>query len=565
MKGRKTWTHPIGSVCHMRARKAMLSRGVTKADLWGFAHLLLIIFIATNCREIMANILKYGVLVRWFPIRTILKENSVFILGVISMYIIAFYSYRIEIRRGKRFIAAHNDQTIYSTSRNASPRMAPTLSEDDSEQKTSSSSPKILRNGDVLVANDKDIELVHETTAKRRLKDSIKTDSKIGSPTMVKSRSAREYSVSSIFELFEVHAEYLHLLRVTMLVIAMLVLPYLVVSYSSMDPLSGLGLLLLSVTWTLKLSSLHHVLHDVRMIKFGNESIEKICEYEAEVKEFEKYPENLSYRSFHTFLWMPTLCYQLSFPRRERIKWTKVLTVCCQLFLSCVIMKILVEQYMSVIVQNAFALVPSQQYSLIRLVGHFTERLLKLSLPTLYTWLLMFLSFFHYWMILLAELTRFEDAHFYDDWWNATGFREYWAKWNVPVHNFCARHVYKPLISRGVSRFLAGQIVFALSALAHEYLVVAPLRLRWTGLVFFAFLVQSPLAFFTDAYVSTQHPTVGNVIFWIIFCFTGQPLAVMIFYYLWNVKHNAFEIFHSKLLAGEAVFQTAPTLISPSF
>lgn len=41
-----------------------------------------------------------------------------------------------------------------------------------------------------------------------------------------------------------------------------------------------------------------------------------------------------------------------------------------------------------------------------RFVLHLLERLLKLSLPVLYTWLLMFLSFFHYWMRLLAEITR---------------------------------------------------------------------------------------------------------------------------------------------------------------
>lgn len=56
----RTWTHPTGLICHTQARSALLSKGVTRADLWGFAHLLVIIFVATNCREIMANILKYG-------------------------------------------------------------------------------------------------------------------------------------------------------------------------------------------------------------------------------------------------------------------------------------------------------------------------------------------------------------------------------------------------------------------------------------------------------------------------------------------------------------------------
>lgn len=182
---------------------------------------------------------------------------------------------------------------------------------------------------------------------------------------------------------------------------------------------------------------------------------------------------------------------------------------------------------MGVIVQNIFDTRGQPRKSLWRLAVHLFERMLKLSLPTLYTWLLMFLSFFHYWMILLAEITRFEDAYFYDDWWNAIGFGEYWRKWNLvfipaihqthplmqPVHNFCSRHIYKPLVSRGttckrthhcipltgVSKFWAGQIVFCLSALAHEYLVVTPLKLGFTGLVFLAFALQTPLALVTDA------------------------------------------------------------------
>ena len=44
------------------------------------------------------------------------------------------------------------------------------------------------------------------------------------------------------------------------------------------------------------------------------------------------------------------------------------------------------------------------------------EHLLKISIPNTYVWLLGFYWFFHLWMNLLAELTRFGDRLFYRDW-----------------------------------------------------------------------------------------------------------------------------------------------------
>ncbi|EEQ97453.1 sterol o-acyltransferase, putative, partial [Perkinsus marinus ATCC 50983] len=74
-----------------------------------------------------------------------------------------------------------------------------------------------------------------------------------------------------------------------------------------------------------------------------------------------------------------------------------------------------------------------------------SERILKLAVPNLYLWLLMFFTLFHTWMNILAELTRFGDREFYLDWWNSVNIREYWQKWNLPVHYFILRHMYIPM------------------------------------------------------------------------------------------------------------------------
>lgn len=57
------------------------------------------------------------------------------------------------------------------------------------------------------------------------------------------------------------------------------------------------------------------------------------------------------------------------------------------------------------------------------------------------------------------------------DWWNCKNLDEYWRLWNLPVHFWFIRHVYNPLLKRGVSKSNAMLLVFFISAVAHEYLV----------------------------------------------------------------------------------------------
>ena len=51
---------------------------------------------------------------------------------------------------------------------------------------------------------------------------------------------------------------------------------------------------------------------------------------------------------------------------------------------------------------------------------------MKLSVPMLGFWLLMFYALFHLWLNILAEVCCFGDRRFYLDWWNATRLEDYW-------------------------------------------------------------------------------------------------------------------------------------------
>lgn len=71
------------------------------------------------------------------------------------------------------------------------------------------------------------------------------------------------------------------------------------------------------------------------------------------------------------------------------------------------VMLIITEQYLQPTIANS--LVPLRQLNW----PHMIERILKLSLPTLYGWIIMFYCLFHLWLNILAELTFFGDREFY--------------------------------------------------------------------------------------------------------------------------------------------------------
>lgn len=132
------------------------------------------------------------------------------------------------------------------------------------------------------------------------------------------------------------------------------------------------------------------------------------------------YPQNITFSNLSYFLVAPTLCYQLNYPRLPAIRWGKVGFIIFRLIFVAAILIFAVEQYITPTLESALA--PMEQKDIFMII----ERLLKLSIPNTYVWLLGFYLFFHLWLNLLAELTRFGDRQFYKEWWNARTIDEYW-------------------------------------------------------------------------------------------------------------------------------------------
>ena len=131
----------------------------------------------------------------------------------------------------------------------------------------------------------------------------------------------------------------------------------------------------------------------------------------------------------------------------------------------------------------------------------------------------------------------------------------FWQNWNIPVHHFCLRHIYKPLLSQGVTKVQASLIVFFISAFFHEYLVSIPLRMfrLWSffGMILqvswrfkkeikvnFIFLyllrfLKIPFGAFVKRFL---HGNYGNMAVWISLII-GQPIAIMMYIHDYYINY----------------------------
>lgn len=120
-----------------------------------------------------------------------------------------------------------------------------------------------------------------------------------------------------------------------------------------------------------------------------------------------QYPENITLANLGYFLLLPTLCYQTSYPTNTRFRGRWFARRLVELLVYVGLMLFITDQYIVPTIHNSLA--PLHESNLVMCA----ERLLKLALPTLYWWLVMFYLLFHVWLNVLAEMTGFADREFY--------------------------------------------------------------------------------------------------------------------------------------------------------
>jgi sterol O-acyltransferase len=226
------------------------------------------------------------------------------------------------------------------------------------------------------------------------------------------------------------------------------------------------------------------------------------------------YPHNLTLANFLDWTCLPTLVYELSYPRSPSINWWYVAEKSTATLGVIFIMIIISQAYIYPVVITAVA----QKESGLPLEhrwAHFPWLVSDILFPLLLEQLLAWYVIWECVLNVLAELTRFADRSFYGAWWNSVSWDQYARDWNRPVHHFLLRHVYHSSISAfRLSRWSATFVTFLLSAVVHELLMFCLFK-KVRGYLFAMQLAQIPLAALSRTRVLKGRDMLGNVVFWI--------------------------------------------------
>ncbi|KAF1919103.1 MBOAT, membrane-bound O-acyltransferase family-domain-containing protein [Ampelomyces quisqualis] len=263
-------------------------------------------------------------------------------------------------------------------------------------------------------------------------------------------------------------------------------------------------------------------LHDIPQSPGAKEPADANAEYLRHLREdlaFElasplgqvSFPDNLNIYNYIDFLFCPTLCYELEYPRTSHIRWMEVFYKTLAVF-GCIFLMVITSEEFILPVLDASAARLHHSNNALDFALIVAETVGRLLFPFMITFLLVFLVIFEYVLGAFAELTRFADRQFYADWWNSCDWLEFSREWNKPVHHFFRRHVYSASKNH-MSRPVATTITFLISALAHE-LVMGCITRKFRGYGFFAMMLQMPIVMVQRSKWVKGRTLLNNVLFW---------------------------------------------------
>lgn len=221
-----------------------------------------------------------------------------------------------------------------------------------------------------------------------------------------------------------------------------------------------------------------------------------------------------SFSHFVYFLFAPTLLYRDEYPRTQRIRWGVVvfhlLEVTAIVFYNSFLWERFILPYWS-----DYGKEPKVE------AGTVVRGMFACVLPGVISFLCGFYCILHAWHNAFAEMLKFGDRLFYEDWWTTSRFSRYYRAWNLVVHSWLRDYIHHPLApytGRAVSTF----IVFLVSATAHELILALSfgffypvLMIEFGGLG----LLMLPLT----ATSGSRFPSVFNLLMWLSF-FIGNGL-----------------------------------------
>ncbi|TWU71667.1 acyl-CoA/sterol acyltransferase [Metarhizium rileyi] len=239
------------------------------------------------------------------------------------------------------------------------------------------------------------------------------------------------------------------------------------------------------------------------------------------------YPNNLTFLRHYEWISLPTLVYELEYPRSEEISWRYVAEKLVAMVGVLFVMN-QVAQYSIYPVVMKTVQMKERGIPLAARFQEFPLLLLDLIFPFMMEYLLVWYLIWETILNVLAELTYFADRSFYDAWWNSVSWDQFARDWNRPVHVFLLRHVYHSSISSmKVDKHTATLITFFMSACIHE-LVMWCLFNKLRGYLLVLQMCQLPLVRLSRTKWLRGQKTLGNLIFW-LGIFTGPSLLCSLY------------------------------------
>ncbi|KAI7875901.1 hypothetical protein K492DRAFT_135997 [Lichtheimia hyalospora FSU 10163] len=227
-----------------------------------------------------------------------------------------------------------------------------------------------------------------------------------------------------------------------------------------------------------------------------------------------RYPENITFANYFDYLLVPSLVYSMEYPRTEKIRPWYVF-----------------EKTVATLGSFLLLYITTERYILPKLYDPNTSDLrvsIELLLPFMTNYLLIFYIIFECILNGFAEISRFADRNFYDDWWNSITYDEFARKWNKPVHHWLLRHVYAQSIeSYRLSKANATFVTFLFSSCLHELVLVIVTR-RIRMYLFVLQMLQLPLIMIGRHPLIRKYSMVGNIVFWLSM-FVGLPLLAILY------------------------------------
>ncbi|CAO0799819.1 unnamed protein product [Mucor circinelloides] len=262
-----------------------------------------------------------------------------------------------------------------------------------------------------------------------------------------------------------------------------------------------------------------------KLIASGKEDgqvAEKIQHMESEIAFLEgelvhgntRYPDNVTIANFLDYLLVPSLVYWMEYPRTDKIRVWYVFEKTTATLGSFLMLYVTTERWILPKLYDPNMSEP--------------RVILELLFPFMINYLFIFYIIFECILNAFAELSRFADRNFYDDWWNSITYDEFARKWNKPVHHWLLRHVYAQSIeSYKLSKTNATFVTFLLSSIFHELvLIIVTHKIRLY--MFFIQMLQLPMIVIGRMPLFRKRFWLGNSFFWLCMLF-GPPLLGILY------------------------------------